>query len=94
MIPPTANAAFVAAMEDVLEGQQAYRRANKLRQRLGLTGIWEDMAAAPEKPEGMSVLAYAQLLEAVLQAEMRATEAGTARLLQLATRIGSRRKRQ
>jgi hypothetical protein len=28
----------------------------------------------------------------VLQAEMRATEAGTARLLQLATRIGSRRK--
>ena len=74
--------------------QQAYRRANKLRQRLGLTGIWEDMAAAPEKPEGMSALAYAQLLEAMLQAELQATEAGTARLLQLATRIGSRRKPQ
>ena len=69
-------------------------RANKLRQRLGLTGIWEDMAAAPEKPEGMSALAYAQLLEAMLQAELQATEAGTARLLQLATRIGSRRKPQ
>jgi len=42
----------------------------------------------------MSVLAYAQLLEAMLQAELQATEAGTARLLQLATRIGSRRKPQ
>src|SRR5215471_17648728 len=69
-------------------------RANKLRQRLGITGIWEDMAAAPEKPEGMSALAYAQLLEAMLQAELQAAEAGTARLLQLATRIGSRRRRK
>ena len=69
--------------------QRALRRANKLQQRLALAGIW---ATAPEKPEGMRMAAYAQLLEAVLQAEMRATEAGTARLLQPATRIGSRRK--
>jgi len=74
--------------------KRASRRANKLRQRLGITGIWEDMAAAPEKPEGMSALAYAQLLEAMLQAELQAAEAGTARLLQLATRIGSRRRRK
>jgi len=34
------------------------------------------------------------LARAMLQAELQATEAGTARLLQLATRIGSRRKPQ
>jgi hypothetical protein len=48
------------------------------------------MATAPEKPEGMSALAYAQLLEAVLQAETQATEAGTARLLQLIERLKPR----
>ena len=53
--------------------QRALRRANKLQQRLALTGS----VSAPEKPKGMLVSAYAQLLESVLQAEMRATEAGT-----------------
>jgi len=41
----------------------------------------------------MLVPVYERLLEATLQAEMQAAEAGTARLLQLATGIGSRRRK-
>ena len=40
----------------------------------------------------MLVPAYAQLLEAALQAEMQATEASTARLLQLAAQIERRHR--
>jgi hypothetical protein len=42
--------------------QQASRRANKLRQRLGIAG-----AVVPEKPPGMLVSDYARLLEEMLQ---------------------------
>jgi hypothetical protein len=58
--------------------QRAFRRAAKLRQRLGITG-----AGVPGKPKYMPVSDYERLLEAILQAEAQATEAGTARLLQL-----------
>jgi hypothetical protein len=66
---------------------RASRRANKLRQRLGITG-----AGVPEKPQGMFVRDYERLLEETLQAEMQATEARTARLLQLAAGIERRHK--
>ena len=69
--------------------QRAFRRAAKLRRRLGVTG-----RGAPDKPEGMPVAAYERLLEAMLQAETQATEAGTARLLQLVERLDRRRRMQ
>jgi hypothetical protein len=69
--------------------ERASRRANKLRQRLGITGL-----GVPEKPYGMSVLDYERLLEATLQAEMLETEACTARLLQLAAWIERRHNRR
>ena len=68
--------------------QRASRRANKLRRRLGIAGM-----NVPKKPHGMPASVYKRLLEATLQAEMQAAEAGTARLLQLATGIGSRRRK-
>ena len=46
----------------------------------------------PEKPKGMLVAVYERLLEAALQAEIQAAEAGTAQLLQLIARIDRRRK--
>jgi hypothetical protein len=55
------------------------RRANRLRQRLGIT-----RTEVPEKPPGMLVATYERLLEATLQAETRAYEASTARILRLA----------
>ena len=69
--------------------QRASRRADKLRRRLGIAG-----ASVPGKPHSMLVPVYERLLEATLQAEIQAAEAGTARLLQLATGIGSRRRRK
>ena len=68
--------------------QRASRRANKLRRRLGIAGM-----NVPKKPHGMPASVYKRLLEATLQAEMQAAEAGTARLLQLAAGIGSRRRK-
>jgi hypothetical protein len=65
--------------------QRAFGRANKLRRRLGITG-----RGAPDKPKGMPVSVYERLLEAVLQAETQATEAGTARLLQLIDQLDRR----
>jgi hypothetical protein len=56
----------------------AARRANKLRQRLGITG-----PHVPKKPLGMLVADYERLLDATLEAEIEATEAGTARILRL-----------
>jgi hypothetical protein len=40
-----------------------------------------------DKPAGMPVADYERLLEAALQAEIKETEAGTKRILQLASRI-------
>jgi hypothetical protein len=69
--------------------RRASRRANKLRQRLGITGM-----GVADKPKGMPVTAYTRLLEAALQAETQATEAGTARILWLVTWIERRHKSQ
>jgi hypothetical protein len=67
--------------------QRTSRRANKLRQRLGITAL-----GAADRPKGMLVRTYARLLEAALAAEIRETEAGTKRILQLAAQIERRRK--
>ena len=56
------------------------RRANKLWRRLGARSARAGTAAA----------AYERLFEKTLQAELRATEAGTARIQWLAARIGNR----
>jgi hypothetical protein len=53
--------------------ERALRRANKLRQRLGITGIATPL---PEKPKGMWVRTYARLLEETLRAEIPADKAG------------------
>jgi hypothetical protein len=66
----------------------ASRRVNKLRQRLGVTGM-----DVPEKPKGMPVSVYARLLDATLRAEIQATEASTARLQQLAAWAEGRRRK-
>jgi hypothetical protein len=57
---------------------RARRRAAKWRQRLGITET-----TVPDIPQGMSVDAYAQLLEETLLLETQATEATTNRLLQI-----------
>ena len=62
--------------------QWARRRANKLRQRLGINrGI---VGALPEKRKGMSARTYAHLLEKTLDAEILADEAWLKRLQWLA----------
>jgi hypothetical protein len=63
--------------------QRASWRAHQLRLRLGIVG-----AVVPEKPNDVPVPVYARLLDAALRAETQATEACTARLQQLAARIG------
>jgi hypothetical protein len=53
--------------------QRALRRANKLKQRLGIdVGIAEPL---PEKPKGMWTRTYGRLLDEILQAEILANEA-------------------
>ena len=53
--------------------QRAHRRANKLKQRLGIdVGIGDPF---PEKPKGMWARTYGCLLEEILQAELSAYEA-------------------
>jgi hypothetical protein len=53
--------------------KRAFRRADKLKQRLGIgVGIAEPL---PEKPKGMWVRTYACLLDEILQAEILANEA-------------------
>jgi hypothetical protein len=69
--------------------RQAYRRANKLRQRLGVTAM-----GVVEKPKTMRMRTYKHLLDAALEAEIQATEAGTARLLRLVAWIDRRRNIQ
>jgi hypothetical protein len=67
--------------------QRAHQKARRLQRRLGITG-----RTVPGKPENMRTRAYEPLLEATLQAETQATEAGTARLLQLIGQLDHRRK--
>ena len=83
--------------------QRAYRRAHRLQQRLGssITGDGSSnndagmtTVGVPKKPKGMSVPAYARLLEAALQAEIRAYDAGTAHIQQLAACIENRRRKR
>jgi hypothetical protein len=53
--------------------QRALRKANKIKQRLGIdVGIGEPF---PDKPKGMWVRTYACLLDEILQAEILANEA-------------------
>jgi len=66
--------------------QQAHRRANKLWRRLGNARLGV--------PGGMLAPAHERLLEEALRAETQATEAGTARLLQLIERLERRRRIQ
>jgi len=83
--------------------QRAYRRARRLQQRLGssITGDGSSnndagmtTVGVPKKPKGMSVPAYARLLEAALQAEIRAYDAATAHIQQLAAWIENRRRKR
>ena len=65
--------------------QRALRRANKLKQRLGVdVGIAEPF---PDKPKGMWVRTYACLLDEILQAEILANEAQTNRFKRLLAQI-------
>ena len=65
--------------------QRALRRANKLKQRLGIgVGIAEPF---PEKPKGMWVRTYGCLLNEILQAEMLANEAQANRFQRLLAQV-------
>jgi hypothetical protein len=62
-------------------GQRAFRRANKLKQRLDMgVGLAEPL---PEKPKGMWARTYGYLLNDILQAEMLANEAQANRFQRL-----------
>jgi hypothetical protein len=62
--------------------QRARRRANKLKQRLGIdSGI---TGVLSEKRKGMSARRYVRLLEKTLEAEILADEASLKRLQSLA----------
>jgi hypothetical protein len=64
--------------------ERSVRRADKLRQRLGITGICVPL---PEKPKGMWVRTYARLLDKTLQAKILADEARTNQLQRLVAQI-------
>jgi len=65
--------------------QRALRRANKLKQRLGIdVGIAEPFS---DKPTGMWVRTYACLLDEILQAEILANEAQTNRFKRLSAQL-------
>ena len=64
---------------------RALRRANKKRQRLGISaGIAEPL---PDKPRGMWARTYGQLLNEILQAEILANEAQTNRFKRLSAQL-------
>jgi hypothetical protein len=72
--------------------QRAFRRANKLWQRLDpAAGI---AAQVPEKPRAMPVATYKRLLEEALQAEMLADEARADWLRRFVAQIENRHKPQ
>jgi hypothetical protein len=65
--------------------QRALRRANKLKQRLGIdVGIAEPF---PDKPRGMWTRTYGCLLDEILQAEMLANEAQANRFQRLLAQL-------
>jgi hypothetical protein len=65
--------------------QRALRRANKNRQRLGISvGIAEPL---PDKPRGMWARTYGQLLNEISQAEILANEAQTNRFKRLLAQL-------
>ena len=65
--------------------KRALRRANKLRQRLGIgVGIAEPF---PDKPKGMWARTYGCLLDQILQAEMLANEAQANRIKRLLEQV-------
>jgi hypothetical protein len=66
--------------------QRARRRANKLRQRLGIDSVIA--GALPETRKGMSAHTYARLLEKTVEAEILADEARTNHLQALVARLG------
>jgi hypothetical protein len=67
--------------------KRALRRANKLKQRLGIgVGIAEPV---PDKPKGMSVRTYGRLLDEILQAEIRVNEAQANRIKRLLEQLDS-----
>jgi hypothetical protein len=67
--------------------QRALRRANKLKQRLGIgVGIAESL---PDKPKGMWVRTYGRLLDEILHAEMLTYEAQANMIKRLAPTITS-----
>ena len=66
--------------------QRALRRANKLKQRLGIgVGIAEPL---PDKPKGMWARTYGCLLDEILKAEMLANEAQANRFQRLLEQVG------
>ena len=65
--------------------QRALRRANKLKQHLGMeVGIAEPF---PEKPKGMWMRTYGCLLDEILQAEILANEAQSNRFKRLSAQL-------
>ena len=65
--------------------QRALRRANKLKQRLGMDiGIAEPF---PDKPKGMWARTYGRLLNEILQAEILANEAQANRFQRLLVQL-------
>jgi hypothetical protein len=65
--------------------QRAFRRANKLKQRLGIAaGI---AASVPDKPKGMWTRTYGCLLNKISQAEMLAYEARANRFQRLLAQV-------
>ena len=65
--------------------QRALRRANKLKQRLGIgVGMAEPV---PDKPKGMSVRTYGRLLDEILQAEIRVNETQANRIKRLLEQV-------
>ena len=67
------------------EWERALRRANKLKQRLGIdVGIAEPL---PDKPKGMWARTYACLLDEILQAEIQANEAQANRIKRLLEQV-------